>query len=134
VRKLPYHAGRAALVVVLLGSGCGAPGATPSERDSETGSGLRCAIAPNPVPRPIACRLSGAVSEIRPTDPSATPSSFTLATSEGGVEILLDVDRDYGFPLGHLREHQRTADPVDVLVETQQGALVALSIEDAVSI
>jgi hypothetical protein len=74
------------------------------------------------------------VTEIRPSDPGATPSSFTLVTSEGNLRILLDGDRDYGFPLGHLREHQRTADPVDVLVETRQGALVALSIEDAVSI
>jgi hypothetical protein len=67
---------------------------------------------------------------IRPSDPSEPPSSFTLVTSEGRVEIRLDGDRDYGFPLGHLREHQRTADPVDVLVETQQGVLVALSIGD----
>ena len=74
------------------------------------------------------------MTEIRPSDPGATPTSFTLVTSEGDVEIRLDGDRDYGFPLGHLREHQRTADPVDVLVETEQGAVIALSIEDAVSI
>lgn len=71
------------------------------------------------------------MTKIRPAGPSATPSAFTLVTSDGSVEILLDGDRDYGFPLGHLREHQRTTDPVDVLVETRQGALVALSIEDA---
>ena len=76
----------------------------------------------------------GSRDEILPSDPKATPSSFTLVTSEGGVEIRLEGDRDDGFALGHLREHQRTGDPVDVLVETRQGALVALSIEDAASV
>ena len=132
--RLRYQVERALLLVVLLGgSGCGAP-APPSEPVPGTGSGFACAIAPNPIPRPVACRLSGTVTKIRPFDPNATPISFTLVTPEGDVEIQLDGDRDYGFPLGHLREHQRTADPVDVLVETRQGALVALSVEDAVSI
>lgn len=87
----------------------------------------RCVIAPFPLPRPIACRLTGLVRNVEPADPTERPSSFTLATAEGRVEIRLDGGRDYDI---RLREHQRTAAPVDVLVETQEGTLMALSIEE----
>ena len=40
-------------------------------------------------------------------------------------------DGDYGFPLGHLREHLRTGEPVYIEFERIDGVLVAMRVSDA---
>ena len=57
--------------------------------------------------------------------------SFTLATGEERLEILIAADVDYGFDLGHLHEHEASGDPVRCTLEERDGHLYALRIDDA---
>ena len=57
-------------------------------------------------------------------------NGFTLKDGDKTYEVLIASDVDYGFPLGHLQEHVQTADPVAVDLETRDGLLYALTIED----
>jgi hypothetical protein len=61
-------------------------------------------------------------------------------TEVRSFEVLSDGDRwifapspdgDYEFPLGHLRDHLRTGDPVYVEFERVDGVLVAMRVSDA---
>ncbi|HYH27449.1 MAG TPA: hypothetical protein VEA19_01590 [Actinomycetota bacterium] len=57
-------------------------------------------------------------------------SSFVLESEGESYTILIDPERDYGFPLEHLREHQAQKLPVIVTSETRDGSAHAVSIED----
>ena len=57
-------------------------------------------------------------------------NGFTIKDGDQTYEIHIASDVDYGFPLGHLQEHVQTADPVAVDLETRDGLLYALTIED----
>ena len=57
-------------------------------------------------------------------------TGFTVKDGDQTYEVLIDPDVDYGFDLGHLREHLRTAGPVFVTLELRDGKLYAQSIED----
>lgn len=58
-------------------------------------------------------------------------TGFTLKDGDENYEIFIASDVDYGFDLGHLREHLRTGDPVTVTLDVRESKLYALSIEDA---
>jgi hypothetical protein len=58
-------------------------------------------------------------------------NSFTLKDGTREFEIFIDDNVDYGFDLGHLREHLRTGDPVHVPLTVIDGKLYAAAIEDA---
>lgn len=58
-------------------------------------------------------------------------SGFTLQGGGKRYEIVIDPERDYGFDLHHLMEHQDDKLPVRVSVEERNGKLYALEIEDA---
>lgn len=57
--------------------------------------------------------------------------SFTLKDGDETYEVLIDAERDYGFPVSHLSEHILSADPVRVELESRGDRLYARSIEDA---
>ena len=57
--------------------------------------------------------------------------SFTLEVDGERYDIQIAPDRDYGFDLAHLREHQRDELPVRCRLEERGGALYAVAIEDA---
>ena len=57
--------------------------------------------------------------------------AFTLEAGLETYEIRIDELRDYGFPLSHLREHERDGRPVRCRLDERAGELYALSIEDA---
>ncbi len=61
-------------------------------------------------------------------------------TTVRSFEVLSDGDRfvfepapdgDFAFPLGHLRDHLRTGEPIAVEYERVDGALVAMRVSDA---
>lgn len=56
---------------------------------------------------------------------------FTLKDGDKTYEILIDGDVEYGFDLGHLQEHLSGSLPVTVTLEERDGALYALSVDDA---
>lgn len=58
-------------------------------------------------------------------------NGFTLKSGDERFEVLIDEEITYGFPLGHLQEHLQDALPVRVEMESRNGELYALSIEDA---
>ena len=57
--------------------------------------------------------------------------AFTVRSDGELVDISIADDVDYGFDLGHPREHLATGDPVRCTVEERRGQLYALSILDA---
>lgn len=56
---------------------------------------------------------------------------LTLKDGDETYEILIDEEVEYGFDLGHLQEHLSGSLPVTVTLEERDGALYALSIDDA---
>ena len=61
-------------------------------------------------------------------------------TTVRSFEVLSDGDRlvfepspdgDFAFPLGHLRDHLRTGEPIAVEYERVDGALVAMRVSEA---
>lgn len=56
--------------------------------------------------------------------------SFTVKDGDETYEVLVDSERDYGFPVSHLSEHIASADPVRVELEQRNGRLYAVTIED----
>lgn len=56
---------------------------------------------------------------------------FTLKTSEGTLEVSIDPDVAYEFPLDHLHEHLAASEPVECKLERRDGKLYAVTIEDA---
>jgi hypothetical protein len=57
-------------------------------------------------------------------------SAFTLLADGAEIRFATSDDADYGFPLSHLREHQRTGDPVFVEWEMVGTVRYALSVID----
>jgi hypothetical protein len=60
-------------------------------------------------------------------------TGFTLRTTDRGslVFVIGDLENGTEFPPGHLVEHQATAQPVRVWYRTENGAKVAIRLEDA---
>jgi|SRR5680860_1101479 len=56
--------------------------------------------------------------------------SFSIKDGDQEFEIFIDPDAAYAFPLAHLNSHRAGAEPVRVEVETRDGKLVAVSIDD----
>lgn len=77
---------------------------------------------------PVPDRVTGTVSEVRPA--SGPVDSFTIDTEFETYEVLLDPERDYGFPPRHLEVHRETGQRVVVWLEDRDGEAVAVRIED----
>jgi hypothetical protein len=71
----------------------------------------------------------GRIKEVDPQQ--GPPTSFTIRSGGNVRRVFIDLDRDYGFDLGHLRVHLREAEPVRVILERRSGKLFARAIEDA---
>lgn len=74
--------------------------------------------------------VTGIVTEVESSGLNEV-SSFTVKSGDTHYEILIDEEVDYGFPLGHIEEHRKTAEPVEVDLEERDGRLYARSIVDA---
>lgn len=59
-----------------------------------------------------------------------TVTGFTLLVEGDEMSFVPVDDGDYAFPLAHLREHQRTGEPVLVGWESIDGRFHALSVDD----
>lgn len=59
-----------------------------------------------------------------------TIESFTILVDGERQTFGITGDGDYAFPPGHLRDHQRSGDPVLVGWEQQGDTRVAVSIDD----
>ena len=57
--------------------------------------------------------------------------SFAVLADGDQRTFVPSPDGDYGFPLGHLREHLRTGEPVYIEFERIDGVLVAMRVSDA---
>lgn len=82
------------------------------------------------VPEAAPEQVTGVVVEIQ-SEGLEDVRSFTLRSEGETYEILIDTEIDYGFPLSHLNAHRASADPVVVDLDERDGALYALTIEDA---
>jgi hypothetical protein len=100
--------------VALLGAACGG--------DDEPEVPSEVANAPDQVTGVLLDVDSESLEEI---------TGFTLKDGDATYEILIDENVDYGFNLGHLREHLRTGDPVTVPLVVRDGKLYAAAIDDA---
>ncbi len=88
-----------------------------------------CEIDPNSainVPRDV----QGVIVEVE-GDGLEEVDAFTLKSGDETYRLLISDEVDYGFPLGHLRAHQRGAEPVTVRIRQEGDDLYAVSIEDA---
>jgi hypothetical protein len=74
--------------------------------------------------------LTGVITEIS-TGTGGEVTGFELGAVGKAYRILIDPERDYGFDLTHLYEHQTTGDPVRVRLQQRDDALYALRIDDA---
>jgi hypothetical protein len=75
-------------------------------------------------------RRTGVVTDIT-SEGIGRVESFELKSGDETHEILIDPGVEYDFDLGHLHEHLASSDPVVVDLEERDGALYALTIEDA---
>lgn len=101
----------AVAVVLLLGSIVAACG------DDEAGPG-----APEVV--------TGVILEID-SEGLGEVNSFKVKDGDDTYTIRIDPEREYSFNLGHLHEHLQNVEPVVVELETRDGFLFAITIEDA---
>jgi hypothetical protein len=74
--------------------------------------------------------LTGVITDISAAT-GGEVTGFDLDAVGKAYRILIDSDRDYGFDLTHLYEHQTTGDPVRVRLQQRDDALYALRIDDA---
>lgn len=89
---------------------------------------VSCEIDPNSainVPRDV----QGVITEVE-GDGLEDVDAFTLKSGRATYRVLISDDVEYGFPLGHLRSHQRGAEPVNVRLREEDGRLYAVTIED----
>ena len=105
-------------MVVALAVSCG--GSEPNPDPSPS---------PSPSPSPAPSEVTGLIAELTYRGKQLT--SFVVESPEGPVEILIDPDHDYGFNLKHLEEHREEELPVHVTLESREGGLYALDIQDA---
>lgn len=85
--------------------------------------------AADPSPSPPPTEVTGLITET--TYDGEQMTSFEVESSEGTFEILIDPERDYGFNLKHLDVHRKQELPVQVPVESRDGALYAVDVLDA---
>ncbi len=105
---------------LLLG---GQGGPAPSTSALTTGSSSDGVIPASPVSGVIVAVDSRGLDDVR---------AFTLRI-DGGTILVFDLReiRDTAtFPLGHLAEHQATAEPVRVSFRVEDGVLVATAVDD----
>lgn len=57
-------------------------------------------------------------------------TSFTMLVDGDEVAFVPVEDGDYDFPLSHLREHQRTGEPILITWELEGGTREALAVSD----
>jgi hypothetical protein len=74
--------------------------------------------------------VTGPIVEVEPGGPGGV-RGFTVESGDGTFAILIDPHFDYGFALSHLKQHERTGDPVRVELVERDGDLYAGSIVDA---
>lgn len=86
-----------------------------------------CSSGSSAPPDPV----TGVVVDITEGEGFGAVESFELRSEGETYEILIDQSREYGFPLGHLNDHLQGADPVRVDIEEKDGAIYAVTIEDA---
>ena len=121
----------AVVVIVALARGAalllGAPGGAASPAPSSGGSAVPStgsAVVPSsPLTGVIVAVDSRGLDDVR---------ALTLRTDDGAILVfdLREVRSTATFPLGHLAEHQATADPVVVTFRVEDGILVATAIDD----
>lgn len=98
-------AAAAILGLVLIVAGCGGPGEDPEE-------------------------VRGIVLEVE--GDLASVESFLLRTDDGEVlKVVPAPDGDFRFPLPHLHDHRRTAEPVLVTLDRSYDPPLATAIQDA---
>jgi hypothetical protein len=95
--------------------------------------GLRVAVLASAVVALLACgqtsgTLRGIVTSVE--GDFADITTFTVLADGAEVELVPVEDGDYAFPLSHLREHQRTGEPVFVDWELIGTVRYALSLAD----
>ena len=79
---------------------------------------------------PAPTMLEGVITEVLPPD-AGDVTGFALDADGTDYDILIDPEHDYGFDLGHLRDHRDTGDPVVCQLDPRPDGLYALTIEDA---
>lgn len=57
-------------------------------------------------------------------------TSFTMLVDGEEMAFFATEDGDYAFPMSHLREHQRTGEPVLVTWEMKDGTRTAVALAD----
>lgn len=60
-----------------------------------------------------------------------TVDSFDVLSNGDQIRLVPSTDGDFTFPLGHLRDHLRTGEPIDVEYQLIDGVLMAVRISDA---
>ncbi len=108
---------------VLLGGPAGTVLPTTAPVPSPSSPGPAGAIPDSPLAGVIVAVDSRGLDDIR---------AFTLRTSDGALYDfdLSQMQATATFPLGHLAEHQATADPVLVSFTIEDGLLVATAVDD----
>ena len=88
--------------------------------------------APDPGPPADATAIVGVIVGVESSGLDKV-TGFTLRTTDQGsvVFVIGELENGAQFPPGHLVEHQATAQPVRVWYRTQDGAKVAIRLEDA---
>jgi hypothetical protein len=76
----------------------------------------------------VPATVTGNVVSVEPAEGDVV--SFVLEEDGTRYELRIADDVDYGFDLGHLREHMDLADPVRVSTEMRGDGAYALLIED----
>ncbi len=107
---------------LLLGGGGGVP--APSTSAPTSGSSSGGVIPASPITGVIVAVDSRGLDDVR---------GISLRTDEGTILIfdLREMRDTATFPLGHLAEHQATAESVRVSFRVEDGVLVATAIDDA---
>lgn len=80
-------------------------------------------------PEPPPTQVTGLITETIYDGEQMT--SFVVESREGSFEILIDPEREYGFNLKHLDLHRKEELPVQVPLESRDGALYAVDVLDA---
>lgn len=75
--------------------------------------------------------IVGIVVDIRSGGGFGEVESFTVKDGPDQVEIFVDPEATYDFPLGHLNAHRAGAEPVRVEAVLRNGRLIATEIGDA---
>lgn len=77
---------------------------------------------------PLPATVTGNVVSVEPAEGDV--ESFVVEQDGTRYELRIADDIDYGFDVGHLREHMDAGDPVRVSTEERDDGAYALLIED----